>query len=161
MKGAVLNKAVAAVLLALTVCANATGQEGGGKSTPQLLALLEKSGYSYTKVQDGVYEVPATGKNLKEFSLRVVETETLLLVIAKLADRSDVSITEGFAVKLLELNDNYDVVKFALSDEMLYARIDAPSRLMDAEELKNMVEIMARVIDECYPEVAPFLGPDR
>jgi hypothetical protein len=122
-----------------------------------LLAVLEKSGYSYSKVTDGVYEVPATGKNLKQFPLRLTQADDVLVVIAKIADRKDLTINQAAAQKLLELNDDFDVVKFALSDEMLYARIDIHVRLVDAEEMKYLVEQMARVVDEAYVHIKPFI----
>lgn len=122
-----------------------------------LPALLEKSGYSYSKVSEGIYEVPATGKNLKQFSLRLTEADDVLVVIAKIADRKEVTINQAGAQKLLELNDDYDLVKFALSNEMLYARIDVHVRLVDVQELKALVEQMARVIDETYIHIKPFI----
>jgi len=139
---------------------NGQGQTTQAQAKPGpsgLLAALEKSGYSYTKVGNGIYEIPATGKNIKEFPLRLTQAEDIIIVIAKLADRKDVAIKAPFTIKLLEMNDNYDVVKFALSAEMLYARIDIHSRVMDVDELKSLVELMAHVVDEAYPEIKPFL----
>jgi hypothetical protein len=133
------------------------GHSQGKPAATGLLAILEKSGYSYSKVTDGVYEVPATGKNLKQFPLRLTQADDVLVVIAKLADRKDVTINQAVAQKLLELNDDFDVVKFALSDEMLYARIDIHVRLVDAEEMKYLVEQMARVVDEAYVHIKPFI----
>jgi hypothetical protein len=124
---------------------------------PSLLSILEKSGYSYSKVTEGIYEVPATGKNLKQFSLRLTQADDVLVVIAKIADRKDVTINQAVAQKLLELNDDFDVAKFALSDEMLYARIDIHLRLVDTEEMKYLVEQMARVVDESYVHIKPFI----
>lgn len=134
-------------------------QQGRSRSSQTSLpALLDKSGYSYKKVSDGVYEVPATGANIKEFPLRLVQAGDLILVICKLADRKDVSVKEPLAMKLLELNDNYDVVKFALSAEMLYTRIDMHARVMDVEELKFLIELSAQVVDEAYPQLKPFIA---
>jgi hypothetical protein len=134
-----------------------TTQAQAKPATSGLLAALEKSGYTYTKVGNGIYEIPATGKNIKEFPLRLTQAEDIVIVIAKLADRKDVTLKAPFTLKLLEMNDNYDVVKFALSAEMLYARIDIHSRVMDVDELKSLVELMAHVVDEAYPEIKPFL----
>ncbi|HEV8486123.1 MAG TPA: hypothetical protein VGV87_21445 [Blastocatellia bacterium] len=150
----------------LIVIASMVGPAKGQAQTKQtpakpraagLLGVLEKSGYTYTKVGDGIYEVPATGKNIKEFPLRLTQAEDIIIVIAKLADRKDVTIRDPFTIKLLEMNDNYDVVKFALSSEMLYARIDIHARVVDVDELKSLVELMAHVVDEAYPEIKAFL----
>ena len=138
-----------------------TKQPAGKSTASGLLAVLEKSGYTYTKVGDGIYEIPATGKNLKEFPLRLTQADDIILVIAKLADRKDITIRAPFTLKLLEMNDNYDVVKFALSAEMLYARIDVHARVVDVDELKSLVELMAHVVDEAYPEIKAFLPPSK
>ena len=161
---------VIVIVVSLIVIASLIGPEKGraqAKPAPGkpgssgLLAVLEKSGYTYTKVGDGIYEVPATGKNVKEFPLRLTQAEDIIIVIAKLADRKDVAIKAPLTIKLLEMNDNYDVVKFALSAEMLYARIDVHSRVVDVDELKSLVELMAHVVDEAYPEIKAFLPPAK
>ena len=138
-----------------------TKQPVGKPGAAGLLGVIEKSGYTYTKIADGIYEVPATGKNLKEFPLRLTQAEDIIIVIAKLADRKGITISPPFTLKLLEMNDNYDVVKFALSGEMLYARIDIHARVVDVDELKSLVELMAHVVDEAYPEIKSFLPPAK
>ena len=138
-----------------------TKQPAAKPAAAGLLGVIEKSGYTYTKVADGIYEVPATGKNLKEFPLRLTQAEDLIIVIAKLADRKNITISAPLTLKLMEMNDNYDVVKFALSAEMLYARIDIHARVIDVDELKSLVELMAHVVDEAYPEIKAFLPPAK
>jgi hypothetical protein len=138
-----------------------TNKPAGKPGASGLLGVLEKSGYTYTRVGEGIYEVPATGKNLKEFPLRLTQADDIIIVIAKLADRKNITISAPFTLKLLEMNDNYDVVKFALSAEMLYARIDIHARVVDVDELKSLVELMAHVVDEAYPEIKAFLPPPK
>ena len=152
------------VVASMVVVSGAQAQTKPAQGKPAasgLLGVLEKSGYTYTKVGDGIYEVPATGKNLKEFPLRLTQAEDIIIVIAKLADRKNITIKDPFTTKLLEMNDNYDVVKFALSPEMLYARIDIHARVVDVDELKSLVELMAHVVDEAYPEIKAFLPPAK
>lgn len=156
-----VSLALAAMIFLPAIASSKTFPSQQTRSKPaqvNLVALLDKSGYSYKKISDGVYEVPATGTNLKEFPLRLVQAGDLILVICKLSDRKEVSLKEAFAIKLLELNDNYDVVKFALSDEMLYTRVDVHARLVDVEELKYLIEISAQVVDEAYPQLKPFIA---
>ena len=161
---------VIVVFAVLIVIATMVGPAKGQSQTKQpaakpgaagLLGVIEKSGYTYTRVADGIYEVPATGKNLKEFPLRLTQADDLIIVIAKLADRKNITITAPLTLKLMEMNDNYDVVKFALSAEMLYARIDIHARVIDVDELKSLVELMAHVVDEAYPEIRAFLPPPK
>lgn len=124
---------------------------------PSIVSVLEKSGLSYTKVSDGVWEIPATGKNLKAFAIRIASADDTLLVIVKMVDRKGVNLKGELLVKLLELNNHFDTVKLALDENMLYARIDLHVRLVDDEELKYLVGQIANVVDETYPHVKPFL----
>ncbi len=123
----------------------------------KLLSLLEQSGYRYGKVGDGVWEIPATGDNVKEFSIRLALAEDVLLAMARIADRKNLVMKEGLLTKLLALNHQFDSAKLALSEEMLYARIDLHARLVDVQELKYLVEQVANVVDETYPQIKQFI----
>ena len=128
------------------------------KGANDIVALLEKSGYTYTKVSDGVWEIPGTGKNLKEFGIRVVVADDILLVMVKLAERKDLKLQPPLLTKLLELNHKFDSIKLALSEDMAYLRMDTHLRLMDGDELKYLVEQIANAADETYPQVKQFLN---
>lgn len=127
------------------------------KSGPAIVALLEKSGYSYSKVRDGVWEIPGTGKNLKEFGIRLALADDILLVMVRLADRKDLKLQPALMTKLLELNHKFDWIKLALSEDMLYLRMDTHVRLVDNQELKYLVEQIANATDETYPQIKPFV----
>ncbi len=128
------------------------------KGAADIVALLEKSGYSYTKVGDGVWEIPGTGKNVKTFGIRLALAEDILLVMVKLADRKDLKLQPAALTKLLELNHKFDSIKVALSEEMLYVRMDTHLRLLDNQELKYLVEQIANAADETYPQIKQFIA---
>ncbi|HSQ19955.1 MAG TPA: hypothetical protein VLR92_06230 [Blastocatellia bacterium] len=123
------------------------------KGAPEIVSLLEKSGYSYSKVSDGVWEVPGTGQNLKEFGIRLALADDILLVMVKLIDRKDLKLQPALLSKLLELNHKFDSIKLALSEDMLYLRMDTHVRLLDNRELKYLIEQIANAADETYPQV--------
>jgi TonB family protein len=132
-----------------------------GRMTPSpagLLAMLEQSGYRYSKLSEGIWEIDATGKNVKDFKIRVTMAEDLVLLIVKLADRKDVSVKNELLVKLLELNHHFDIARIALSDEMLYSRIDLHARIVDGAEFNYAVEQLAAATDEIYPALKPFIA---
>lgn len=148
---------VALILFAMPVLSS-TRTQAKSKSPADIVALLEKSGYTYTKVSDGVWEIPGTGKNLKEFAIRLVIADDVLLVMVKLADRKDLKLQPALLTKLLELNHKFDSIKLALSEETAYLRMDTHLRLLDGEELKYLVVQIANAADETYPQVKPFIG---
>jgi len=136
---------------------NASVLQEKAKGSPEIVALLEKSGYSYSKVGEGVWQIPGTGKNLKEFAIRLALAEDVLLVMVKLADRKDLKLQPALMTKLLELNHKFDWIKLALSEDMLYLRMDTHVRLVDGQELKYLVEQIANATDETYPQIKQFV----
>ena len=123
----------------------------------EVAGLLEKSGYNYTKVSDGVWQIQFKGKNIGEFPVRVAVGGDILVTLAKIADRKDLKLQAAFLTKLLELNDSIDSVKIVLSDEMLYVRMDTRLRALDAEELKYVLGQISGAVDEIYPQIKQYL----
>jgi hypothetical protein len=163
----VLRPIVSKALLAIVIIVLAPGallarQAPKGKSSTVAATvvppLLEKSGYNYSKVGDGVWEITFTGKNLKEFPMRIATNEDVVLVMVKVSDRNGLKLTLPFTNKLLELNDRLDSIKFALSEDMLYIRTEIRSRVLDLDELKYLIEQMSGAVDIAYPQIKPFLG---
>ena len=91
---------------------NSKASSGGAVILP---GLLSKSKLNYAKVAENVWEIQFTGQNVRQFSVRIVTTDDLVLMMVKLADRKDVTGASVLMTKLLELNDKVDQVKFALS----------------------------------------------
>lgn len=146
-----------ALVLSLTSVLDSAQAQEKTKGAAQIVALLEKSGYSYTKVSDGVWELPGTGKNLKEFGIRLALADDILIVMVKLADRKDLRPQPALWTKLLELNHKFDSIKLALSEDMLYLRMDTHLRLLDNPELKYLVEQIANAADETSPQIKQFV----
>jgi len=143
------------VSMAASVC---PAQPQGKKTAADLLLLLDKSGHKYSKVDDNVWEILYEGKNMKSIPVRVTMAEGVLVVLAKLVDRKDLRLDPALLTKMLELNNDFDYVKLALTKSMLYVRMDSPLRLLDGEELNHVLEQVSAAADEAYPQVTPFLS---
>lgn len=78
--------------------------------------------------------------------------------MVKLADRKDLKLQPAFLTKMLELNHKFDSIKLALSEDMLYLRMDTHLRLLDNQELKYLIEQIANATDETYPQVKQFVA---
>jgi hypothetical protein len=144
--------------MSLSIGLDAAHAQDKSKGAPEVVALLEKSGYSYKKLSDGLWEIPGTGKNLKEFGIRLALADDILLVIVKLADRKDLKLQPALLTKLLELNHKFDSIKLALAEDMVYLRMDTHVRLLDNQELKYLVEQIANATDETYPQIKQFIA---
>jgi len=145
--------------MAASFAGQCLGQERA--KAPDILNLLEHSGYRYAKVSDGVWEIPGTGKNIKEFGIRLALADDILLVMVKLAERKDLKLQPSLLTKALELNHKFDSIKLALSEDMLYLRMDAHLRLLDNQELKYLVEQIANAADETYPQIKGFVSATK
>ena len=153
------------LLIILTLGASAFAQTArpkantrGSGGTANIPTLLERSKLNYAKIADNIWEIQFTGQNVKEFSMRIVATEDLVLMMVKLADRKDVNGSGVLPLRLLELNDKVDQVKFALSADMLYARVEIHARLLDDSEFRYLVDQLSGGVDENYPVIRPFIA---
>lgn len=152
-------KFVICALLAASLQAVGFAQPAGGaKGAGDVVALLEKSGHRYTKVSDGVWEIVFSGDNLKDFPVRLALGEGMLVGLSKVADRKDLKLQPALLIKLLEMNHSMDSVKLALSEDMLYVRLDTHLRILDSQELKYVLDQLSGVTDEIYPQIKPFLN---
>jgi len=146
------------IVAALPVVCEAQPQSSP-KGAADVVALLEKSGHRYTKVSDGVWEIIFAGDNVKDFPVRLALGEGMLIGLSKVADRKDLKLQPALLTKLLEMNHSMDSVKLALSDDMLYVRLDTHLRLLDGQEFKYVLDQLSGVTDEVYPQIKPFLNP--
>jgi len=128
------------------------------KGATDVVALLEKSGHRYTKVSDGVWEIIFSGDNVKDFPVRLALGEGMLIGLSKVANRKDLKLEPALLTKVLEMNHSMDSVKLALSDDMLYVRLDTHLRILDGQELKYILDQLSGVTDEVYPQIKPFLN---
>jgi hypothetical protein len=150
-----VKNAIRALVAFALILASAQAQKKSGAA--EMALLLEKSGYTYTKISDGVWEITFKGKNIGEFPVRLAIGGDVLVTLAKLADRKDLKLQSAFLTQLLELNDSLDSIKLALSDEMLYVRMDTHLRLIDSAELKYLLEQISGATDEMYPKIKQYL----
>jgi hypothetical protein len=138
--------------------ASPTSDQDKSKGAGEIVGLLEKSGYIYKKLGDGLWEIPGTGRNLKEFGITLALADDILLVMVKLGARKEMKLEPALLTRLLELNHKFDSIKLALSEDMIYLRMDAHVRLLDNQELKYLVEQIANATDETYPLIKPFVA---
>ncbi|MEW6125744.1 MAG: hypothetical protein AB1757_01665 [Acidobacteriota bacterium] len=124
----------------------------------KIVDLLNKSGYKYAKLQEGIWQIQFEGQNLKTFTVNISSIGESLFMFVDLASRQELSLSQELTTRLLELNDQMDTVKFALSDKSLYARIEAHDRLVDLPEFKYMIGQLSSAVDEAYPHIKPFLA---
>jgi hypothetical protein len=157
------NRLLPALLTIMMVAGavNPPEAKAATKTAADLVMLLEKSGHEYSKVDDNVWKIMFQGKNMKSFSVHLTIAGGVLVTLAKLADRKSVKLDPALLTKMLELNNDFDYVKLALNDNMLYIRMDSPLRVLDVEELNHVLEQVSAAADEAYPQISPFVEPPK
>src|ERR1051326_492438 len=89
--GRMRSTLLASLLVLSTVVGICSAQDKeDANAASKVVALLEKSGHTYTKVKDGVWEINFTGDNLKEFSVRFALGGNILVSMARLAGRQEI-----------------------------------------------------------------------
>ena len=146
----------AALVLLLTTTALPQTQTPPPKPAAHegLLGLLEKTGYDYRKSGEGVWVVTLAGTNVKEVDVLIQSGGEMAIVqTGMLVERKALADKPGLLLKILELNHEYDVVKFAVGADGLYARAELQSRLLDAEQLKYLINQVAVIADDAEPQL--------
>jgi len=120
--------------------------------------LLKQSGYAYEKKRDDVWVVVQHGDNLPDFKVVLATGDGLLVTFVTFARKSQMDLNPDFLTKLLRLNSDLDRIKILIDDDGDAAvRIDASIRVLDADELKEIIHQVAASSDEVYGKIKPDL----
>jgi len=147
----------APVLLWLTVSSAALAQNSAAK----LEALIKGSGYTTTKVNDTVWTVDFTGKQLPRFKMVLSasskEKDGLFVIFTNPAEKSRLPATPNFLSLLLKANHDFDFVKVGIdNDGDVFVRADIPGSA-DGGYFKSIVEQVAAATDQLYGRIKPLL----
>jgi hypothetical protein len=150
------------ITVALTALASSleaqVRQNRSGTDTARLLAALERSGHKYRKTDEKTWLVSMIGNNIKDMPVAVTLADDYVLVQVRLAPRKDVNVKDPLLVKMLELNDEIDAAKLALSKDWVYARAEMHAKLVGEKEIDYLIRQVAAVADEIYPHIEQALN---
>jgi hypothetical protein len=151
-------------LLALIMSPNlyAQSQQKPGaptKSTFEKIAgLLDQSGDSYTKVNENTWTIKFKGKALSDFNVFISSTpEGVLVVLVIVAEKKNLKGNPPeMMYKLLKFGA--DFVKIGLNDyDDLFVSAELPTRTLDLQEFKDVVDQVAAAADQVYAIVRPYM----
>jgi hypothetical protein len=149
-------RGLAPLLLCLTITAAAA--ESG---TTKLEDLIKASGYTATKVNDKLWTIDFTGKQLPRFKLILLtntkDKDGIFVIFANPAEKSRLPATPNFMTVLLKANDEFDYVKVGIDgDGDLIVRADIPDNA-DNSYFKSVLEQVAAATDQLYGRIKPLL----
>jgi hypothetical protein len=102
--------------------------------------------------------IPFTGDHLKNIKVVVTVKDSTMVVFVTVAENQHLPVTTDFMRALLEQNHELDRVKVGYDREGdLSVRIDSNVRVMDAPELREIVNQVKNASDEIYGMIEPSL----
>jgi hypothetical protein len=150
----------AALLLSLVLPMAAQTSEQG---TAKMVSLMQANTYNFvTTKSPTVWVIHFTGTHLKDTKvILALDVDNYQMVIfVTVVEKRRMPVNTDFMHTLLKFNHEFDRVKVGLdADDDLSVRIDAPLRLADATEFKDIVTQIKNSSDEIYSKIEPQLLP--
>jgi hypothetical protein len=145
-------------LFTLPVAANAAGLTTTD-SAAKVVNLMQTDSYNYVQTKSpSVWMIPFAGDHLKNIRVVVTVKDQTMVVFATIVDNQHMPVTTDFMRTLLEQNHELDRVKVGYDhDGDLSVRIDGSVRVMDAAELRDIVNQVRNASDEIYGLIEPSL----
>ena len=149
------NLSLVILLLAgLATCFQGSTATAQNKPSAKVAALLEETGYSYSKAADTVWSIQFEGKSLPNFNVIASAPKDVLVLFTVVAKKDTLKLTPDAMQKLLQLNSRLDRVKIGIDEDGdLFVRTDLSVRVLDAREMKENIEQVAAATDVVYAAV--------
>ncbi|MGO9434893.1 MAG: hypothetical protein ACLPH3_09515 [Terracidiphilus sp.] len=128
-------------------------------SAAKVVNLMRADSYNYLSTKSPtVWMIPFTGDHLKNIKVVVTVKDSTMVVFVTVAENQHLPVTTDFMRTLLEQNHELDRVKVGYDREGdLSVRIDGSVRVMDAAELRDIVNQVKNASDEIYGMIEPSL----
>jgi hypothetical protein len=128
-------------------------------SAAKIVNLMRADSYNYLSTKSPtVWMIPFTGDHLKNIKVVVTVKDSTMVVFVTVAENQHLPVTTDFMRSLLEQNHELDRVKVGYDREGdLSVRIDGSVRVIDAAELREIVNQVKNASDEIYGMIEPSL----
>jgi hypothetical protein len=116
-------------------------------------------GYPYHKIHEGEWMVDFQGKSASGLQIIIyVPIPKFMLIGVLIAQKSQMKPTAEMMMRLLRLNDLLDYVKVGFDEDGdLFVRHEINTRVLNLQELKEVVENVARAAQKVRAEIKPYL----
>jgi hypothetical protein len=128
-------------------------------SAAKIVDLMQADKYKFQTTQSPtVWLIRFAGDHLKDIKVVVTVKESTMVVFVTVVENQRLPVTTDFMRTLLEQNHELDRVKVGYDrDGDLSVRIDGSVRVMDAAELREIVNQVKNASDEIYGMIEPSL----
>lgn len=142
---------------------SALAQDAGKIEFIDISKHIPKGDQTFIKVSGSEsWQTSFRGKNIASITVTITGLRQsgfpeLAVLQVVLAAKEDVPMSRNLAVRLLELNTDYDYIRASLNDESLLVRLDYPLAAIDAKRLDRLAESVAGAADAIFGEVKNFI----
>ena len=128
-------------------------------SAQKIVNLMQADSYHFQNTKSPtVWMIRFAGDHLKDIKVVVTVKDSTMVVFVTVADNQHLPVTTDFMRTLLVQNHELDRVKVGYDREGdLSVRIDGSVRVMDAAELREIVNQVRNASDEIYGMIEPSL----
>jgi hypothetical protein len=128
-------------------------------SAAKIVNLMQADSYRFQNTKSPtVWMIRFAGDHLKDIKVVVTVKDSTMVVFVTLVENQRMPVTTDFMRTLLEQNHELDRVKVGYDrDGDLSVRIDSSVRLMDAAEMRDVVNQVKNASDEIYGMIEPSL----
>jgi hypothetical protein len=146
------------LLLLLPMGARATSLNTDD-SAAKVVNLMRADSYNYLSTKSPtVWMIPFNGDHLKNIKVVVTVKDSTMVVFVTVVENQHLPVTTDFMRTLLVQNHELDRVKVGYDREGdLSVRVDGSVRIMDAAELREIVNQVRNASDEIYGMIEPSL----
>jgi hypothetical protein len=128
-------------------------------SAAKVVNLMRADSYNYLSTKSPtVWMIPFNGDHLKNIKVVVTVKDSTMVVFVTVVENQHLPVTTDFMRTLLVQNHELDRVKVGYDREGdLSVRVDGSVRIMDAAELREIVNQVRNASDEIYGMIEPSL----
>jgi hypothetical protein len=129
----------------------------------KVATLLAASKYTATRATgrnptQPVWHIPGRGPQMGSFTVIVTTQNGILITFVIVAPDANIRKTPELVAKVLQLNHEYDYVKAGFdADGDAFVRTDIRVRILDVQELNDIVGQIANTAEAMYGALKPFL----
>jgi hypothetical protein len=124
-------------------------------SAAKIITLMQADSYNYVRTPSPtVWLIPFNGDHMRDINVVVTVKDSTVVAFVTLVQNQRLPVTTDFMRTLLEDNHEFDRIKLGYDHEGdLSLRIDGSVRVMDAAELREIVNQVRDASDEIYGKI--------
>ncbi|HUB29516.1 MAG TPA: hypothetical protein VL967_07455 [Terracidiphilus sp.] len=130
-----------------------------GDSSARMVTMMRADSFNFQSTKSpNVWLIRFSGDHLKDIKVVLTVKDSTMVVFVTLVQNQRLPVTTDFMRTLLEQNHELDRVKVGYDrDGDLSVRIDSNMRVIDATELRDIVNQVKNASDEIYGMIEPSL----